>query len=74
MQRRTAAGWLGDEVEELAAACRPGDPRATQRGQRRLIRLEHRELGYVGAVYLAADGSLTQIGGERLHLGQFRHT
>ena len=64
-----AASRLGDQVKELAPPRRPGDPRATQRGQRRIVGLEHGEFGYIGPVDHPAHGTLAQIGGEGRYLG-----
>ena len=73
MQGGPPVSGLGDEVEELAAAGSARQPSAAQGCQRRVIGLEYRELGDVSPVDLTADGTLAQIGGERLDLGQFRH-
>ena len=74
VQGRAAASGLGDQVEELAAPRRCRSIRAPRSArQRRIVGLQHGELGDVGPVDHPADGTLAQIGGERRYLGQFGH-
>ncbi len=71
--RRAAGIALGDQVEEFPEPAGRRDRPAGQRGQRRVVGLQHRELRDVGALDDAAHGSLPQVCGERLYLWKFRH-
>ena len=50
-----------------------GDGTPVQRGRRRVVRLQRADRGDLDPLDAPADRALTQVGGERLDLGQFRH-
>ena len=70
---RPPAGGLGAQVEELSVSAGRGDRGTRERAQRRVIGLQYRELGDVGARDHAADAALAQVGRQGLYLGKFRH-
>ena len=66
-----AAGEL--DVEELAVPAGTGHLPAGDRGRRRVEGLQRADRGHVDPLDAVADRALAQVGGERLHLGQFGH-
>jgi hypothetical protein len=57
------------QIQKLAITLSPGDGLATQCVQRRIVRLQHGDLGHVRAVDDAARDPLSQVIGEGLDLG-----
>ena len=58
------AGRAGDQVEELAVPRHVGQDGAVQRGQRRVVRLQYRELGDIGTIYHAEESAIAQVRGK----------